>query len=493
MVRGEPREVDREGGLGVKEEAYKEAKRRLFDASAPARARWRRKNRYYYAEIEHFLRQVIPPGQRVLELGCGTGETLAALEPSRGLGIDFSPEMVRIAREAHPGLEFRVDDAETFETAETFDYVVCSDLLSNVWDIQAVLRRARRSAGPHTRLVITNYNVLWEPVLRAGEALGMKMRTGLQNWLSLGDLANLLRLENFEVVKRGFRLLLPRYVPLLAELCNRVLCQLPVLWRLSLVQVVVARPWPSPPAIPREEATVTVLVPCLNERGNIEDAVRRTPAMGRHTEILFVDGGSKDGTIEEVQRVIEQYRGRKEVRLLHQGDGKGKGDAVRKGFAAARGDVLMILDADLTVAPEDLPKFFDALVSGGGEFVNGARLVYPMADRAMPILNLLANKFFGMMFSWTLEQPFKDTLCGTKVLFRRDYERIAAGRGYFGDFDPFGDFDLIFGAARLNLKIVEVPIRYQERTYGVTKISRFRHGWLLLRMSLLALRKLKFA
>ena len=182
----------------------------------------------------------------------------------------------------------------------------------------------------------------------------------------------------------------------------------------------------------------------------------------------------------------------RDVKLIRQGSGVGKGDAVRKGFAAATGDVLMILDADLTVPPEELPKFLKALASGRGEFVHGSRLVYPMEKQAMRFLNTLGNKFFSLAFTWLLDQRFKDTLCGTKVLYRRDYERIAAGRGYFGDFDPFGDFDLIFGAAKLDLKILEIPIRYRERTYGTTQISRFRHGWLLLRMCLFALRRIKF-
>jgi glycosyltransferase involved in cell wall biosynthesis len=172
-------------------------------------------------------------------------------------------------------------------------------------------------------------------------------------------------------------------------------------------------------------------------------------------------------------------------------DGQGKGDAVRKGFASARGDILMILDADLTVPPEDLTKFYLALVEDHGEFINGCRLIYPMEKQAMRLLNFFGNKFFSMMFTWILNQRFKDTLCGTKALFRADYEKIQAGRNYFGDFDPFGDFDLIFGAVKQNLKVVEVPIRYRERTYGQTNISRFRHGWLLLKMTIFAYRKIK--
>jgi glycosyltransferase involved in cell wall biosynthesis len=234
-----------------------------------------------------------------------------------------------------------------------------------------------------------------------------------------------------------------------------------------------------------------VIVPARNERGNIEAAVERTPSMGSSMELVFVEGNSSDGTAEAIERVIAAYPG-KNIRLVRQGNGVGKGDAVRKGFTAATGDVLMILDADLTMPPEDLPKFFRALASGRGEFINGSRLVYPMEKQAMRFLNTLGNKFFSLAFTWLLDQPFKDTLCGTKVLYRRDYERIAAGRSYFGEFDPFGDFDLLFGAAKLDLKIVEIPIRYRERKYGTTQISRFRHGWLLLRMCLFALRRIKF-
>jgi len=240
-----------------------------------------------------------------------------------------------------------------------------------------------------------------------------------------------------------------------------------------------------------EDLSVSVIVPCRNERGNIEDAIRRIPQMGRETEIIFVDGNSTDGTAEEIERKIKEYPERK-IRLLRQGEGVGKGDAVRKGFAAARGDVLVIQDADLTAPPEDLPKFFKALRDGKGEFVNGSRLVYPMEKEAMRFLNLLGNKFFGTLFSWLLGQRFRDTLCGTKMLCREDYELIAANRSYFGDFDPFGDFDLIFGAIKQNLKVVEVPVTYRARTYGATNISRFKHGLLLLKMSWIAFKKIKW-
>jgi glycosyltransferase involved in cell wall biosynthesis len=312
------------------------------------------------------------------------------------------------------------------------------------------------------------------------------MPQGQQNWLSTEDISNLLALSDFEVVKREWRQLLPRRLLGLGYLVNRFIAPIAVIRRACLRNYIVARPLGTRQRLPM---SATVLVPCRNERGNIEAAVQRIPRFCEDIEILFVEGHSQDGTLAEIERVISAYPDL-DIKVLVQ-DGKGKGDAVRKGFANARGEVLMILDADLTMPPEALPKFYDVLVSGKGEFVNGSRLVYPMEQEAMRFLNLLANQVFSWLFSWLLNQRFTDTLCGTKVLTKKHYEQIAANRSYFGDFDPFGDFDLIFGACKLNLKVVEVPITYASRRYGETQISRFRHGLMLLRMVVFAFKKLK--
>jgi len=461
----------------------------FLDAQAAMSDRWRSKNRYYYESIERLVRFHVPSGASVLEIGCGTGDLLSALAPRRGVGLDLSPKTVELARAKYPDLEFIAGDAEELPLEEKFDYVILSDLIGYLVDVQRAFEQLRKVCHPGTRVIITYFNYLWAPILGIGQELGLKRPQPQQNWLALGDIRNLLSLADFQTIRQGYSVLLPVRVPLLSALCNRVLANLPLLRKLDLVELIVARPAPRP--VPEDSLSCSVIVPARNERGNIEKAVERTPSMGRHTELIFVEGNSSDGTAGEIERVIAA-RPEKDVRLVRQGDGVGKGDAVRKGFAAARGDVLMILDADLTVPPEDLPKFFRALASGRGEFINGSRLVYPMDKQAMRFLNTLGNKFFSVAFTWLLGQPFKDTLCGTKVLYRKDYERIAAGRSYFGEFDPFGDFDLIFGAAKLDLSIVDVPIRYRERTYGTTQISRFRHGWLLLRMCLFALRRIKF-
>jgi len=461
------------------------------EALAPETARWRAKNRYFHEEDARYLQFLVRPGLRVLELGCGTGDLLASLAPSRGVGIDFSPKMIERARALHPGLEWIVGDVEDPAVIEgfagqIFDVILLSDTIGALDDIQRAFERLHPLCGPDTRIVVSYYSGMWEPVIRAAERFGLKSPTGAQNWLSTDDICAILALSDFEPIKREWRMLLPKRAFGLGPLINNSIAVLPLIRRLSVRNYLVLR---SQRHQSRGQPTLSVVVPCRNERGNIEAAVTRLPKMAPHQEIIFIEGHSRDQTLEEIHRVIAAYPDH-DIKVAVQ-DGKGKGDAVRKGFDMATGDLLMILDADLTMPPEDLPKFYDVLASGKGEFVNGSRLVYPMEDEAMRFLNLLANRAFALIFTYLLNQRLTDTLCGTKALSRQHYRELVANRAYFGDFDPFGDFDLIFGATKLNLKLVEVPIRYMARTYGETQISRFRHGWLLLRMVVFAFGKLK--
>jgi ubiquinone/menaquinone biosynthesis C-methylase UbiE len=465
----------------------KEKIRKRFDALAEKRQYWKERNRYYYTDQEKYFRFLISSGRSVLELGCGTGDLLNALKPKRGVGIDFSQEMVRIAKKRYTHLEFRTADIESLEGwNETFNTVILADVVGHLMDIEETFRRLHTFCQPDTRLVVSYYNFLWEPILKMGELLGLKMPQQHQNWLSSDDIINLLSLAHFQVVKSELRLLVPKQIPWFSNFINKYIASLPFLRKLCLCQYIVARPVKQKK---KRRFSTTILIPSKNERNNIEPAIKRIPNFGEHQEIIFVDGHSTDGTQEEIKRIIRSHPD-KDIKLILQ-DGNGKGDAVRKGFSVASGDILMILDADLTVPPEDLSKFYKALDEDHGEFVNGCRLVYPMEKQAMRFLNYFGNKFFSMMFTWILNQRFKDTLCGTKALFKKDYEKIQTNRSYFGDFDPFGDFDLIFGAVKQNLKVVEVPIRYRERTYGRTNISRFRHGWLLMKMTVFAYNKIK--
>ncbi len=458
--------------------------------------KWRRRNRYYYEWLDRIYRFVVRPGSRVLHVGCECGDLLAAVEPAYGVGVDADAEAVELAKKRFPHLKFyAADPHELFLDEKSagwrgpFDYVLICNSLGQWRDIQQVLERIRPLTHSGTRVVITYYSYLWEWILRAGSASGIRRPRPYQNWLPPEDIMNLLNLADYDVIRSDSFVLLPKRVPPLTTLCNYMLSLLPGFRYFNLINLVIARP--APVAARNEDLSVSVIVPTRNERGNIADAVSRIPKMGRDTEIIFVDGNSTDGTAEEIERQIKTHPEHK-IKLIHQGDGKGKGDAVRKGFAAASGDVLVIQDGDLTAPPEDLPKFFAALRDGKGEYINGSRLVYPMEKQAMRFLNLLANKFFGSLFTWLLGQRFRDTLCGTKMIRRNDYEVIAANRSYFGEFDPFGDFDLIFGAVKQNLKVAEVPVSYRARTYGATNISRFRHGLLLLRMSWVAFKKIKW-
>ena len=425
---------------------------------------------------------------RILELGCGHGDLLAHLSPAYGVGVDLSAGMIERARQKYPSLHFETGDAYNFESGETFDYIVLSDLVNDLWDVQEVFEVAARYSYAGTRIIANFYSHLWQGPRRVAEGVGVAKPQLAQNWLTAEDVANLLNLAGLEVIRKSAEIMCPFKAIGFESLCNRYLVKIwPFRW-FGLTNFIVARPRPK--AEVRTAPIVSVIVPARNESGNVKEIFDRVPCLGARTELIFVEGHSSDGTYERIAEEIAARPGY-DAHLFQQ-SGKGKGDAVRLGFAEATGDLLMILDADLTVPPEDLPRFYEAWHSRTGEFINGVRLVYPMEKKAMRFFNLLGNKFFGQAFSWLLGQSVKDTLCGTKVLSRKQYEIIAANRAYFGEIDPFGDFDLLFGAARYSLKIVDLPIRYRERKYGETNIQRWKHGWLLLRMVALASRRLRF-
>ena len=455
-----------------------------WDSIARKRDLWQGMGKWYHQRLAEIFRFYVSPNMRVLEIGCADGRLLASLEPAYGMGIDFSTEMVERAKKKHPNLTFIHADAHDLSAIdETFDVIILSDLVNDLWDVQRVFEQVKSICTPRTRIIINFYSRLWQWVLGMAKLFNLATPNLYQNWLTREDVKSLLGLAGFETIRTSQEILFP--LPL-GGLANRFLVRLWPFNHFALSNLMIARPIPQR----AEEPKVSVVIAARNEAGNIKSIFERTPQMGRETEIVFVEGHSKDDTYETIEKEIAAHPSTPSL-LLKQ-PGIGKADAIRTGFEKATGDILMILDADLTVPPEDLPRFYDALISGTGEFINGVRLVYPMEKEAMRTLNFLGNKFFSMAFSWLLGQSIKDTLCGTKVLYKADYELIAANRSYFGDFDPFGDFDLIFGAAKLNLKIIDLPIRYRERTYGSTNISRWRHGVLLLQMVAFAARRIKF-
>jgi SAM-dependent methyltransferase len=458
------------------------AKVREFFVTAPAP---NSAGRHYRSLLARYYNLLIPAGASVLEIGCGSGELLAQLHARRKVGVDLSDRQIELARTRVPEAELHVQAGEKLLLDERFDCIIISDTLNLAADVQRLFEKLHAVAHPDTRLFVNFHNSLWRPLLTLATWLGLKNRQPLSSWLATSDVVNLMQLGGWSPIARQSRVLVPVNLLGLDYLANRWLA--PLMQWFCLTVFIAARPAHTAGAT---KPSVSVIIPARNEAGNIAAAVQRTPDMGAGTELIFVEGHSRDDTWEQIQKVARENPARN-IKIMQQ-TGRGKGDAVRMGFAAATGDILMILDADLTMPPEELPKFYAVLASGQAEFANGVRLVYPMDEKAMQFLNLCANKAFGLIFTWLLGQPVKDTLCGTKVLRRAHYEKIAANRAYFGDFDPFGDFDLLFGAAKLNLRIADVPIRYKERTYGETNIQRWKHGWLLLRMVLFAARKLKF-
>ncbi len=455
-----------------------------WDQVARKRDHWRGMGTWYHRRLNEIYKFLVSPNQRVLEIGCGMGSLISQLKPSHGVGVDFSPEMIARAKQRHPEIEYHQLDAHDLSSlAGTFDVIIFSDTINDLWDVQRALEQVKKFCAPHTRLILNFYSNVWQLPLTIAQSLNLAAPMLSQNWLTPEDVNNMLRLAGFESIRSLSEVLWP--LPL-GGFADRFLVKLWPFRDFALSNFVIARPMPQPV----KEPSVSVVVAARNEAGNIKSIFERLPQMGSKTELIFVEGHSRDNTYETIQDEMPLHPATSS--LLFRQPGIGKADAVRLGFEKASGDILMILDADLTVPPEDLPRFYEAIASGTGEFINGVRLVYPMEKEAMRTLNFIGNKFFSMAFSWMLGQPIKDTLCGTKVMWKKDYEQIAANRSYFGDFDPFGDFDLIFGAAKLNRKIVDLPIRYRERTYGTTNISRWKHGILLFRMVAFAARRIKF-
>src|SRR6266705_6838017 len=474
-------------------EQRRERSRNHLAKIAGRREGWIDRNKYYYELLNRLLRFLVEPQKRVLSVRSGTGNLLTVVQPAEGKGIDICPEIVEIAQQRNPSLEFAVafPDKEEFRTVfkpeEKFDYILFNDIGDTVDDLQA-LRNLKPLCRRHTRILVITYNHLWEPLVTFAEWIGMKVPRTEQNWLSTVDIRNLMKLAGFEALETHWIVLLPKYVPLLSAFLNRFCARLPFFKRFCMTQVVVARALP--PAVPTDELSVSVIVPCKDEKGNVEDAVRRMPQLGSQTEIIFCDDKSTDGTPEEVMRVRSHYP-HQQIHL-EEGPGICKSKNVWTGFNAATGDILMILDADLTTMPEELVYFVDVIASGQAEFVNGSRLVYPVPKGAMNEANMLGNKFFSVAFTYLLGQRVKDTLCGTKVLWRSDWERIKPMLGSWGTEDRWGDYELLFGAAKLNVKILDLPVHYQERIYGSTKMTKvFRHGLIMLKMCWHGFLKLK--
>lgn len=448
------------------------------------------KNKYYHECLSRLYKFIIPDGQRVLELGCGTGKLLASVMPSKGVGIDLSDKMISIARRNYKNLIFQQGNVENIKINDKFDYIILSDLIGILNDIQACLQQIHKVTSEDSRIVISLNNYFWEPLFVLLTKLKIKTPQPKQSWLTVSDIKNLLELTDFEIIKTGNYMIIPFHIPLLSNFLNKYIARIPLINNFCFINYFIIRKKPKYPD--NKEYSVSIILPARNEAGNIETGIKGIPNLGTHTQIIYIEDHSTDNTIEELEKAVNKYKKIKDVKYFVQNKEFGKAAAVRKGFDKATGDILIVFDSDLTTDPQDLPKFYNALKSKKAEFIQGSRLIYPTEKYAMRFLNILGNKFFSWAFSYLLDQTIKDTLCGTKAVFKKDYLKIKKNRSYFGELDPFGDFDLIFGSSKFNLKIMEIPIRYKAREYGRSNISRFRHGWLLLKMTFIAAKKIKF-
>ena len=473
----------------------KESVKKHFNNLASERSIWIKKSIGFYAEDIRAMQEIIPFRSTILEIGCGNGNLIGSLKPSYGVGVDISSKMILEAKKQYNNINFIEADIESDNYLDkidgTFEYIIISDTIGYLNDIENTLEKLHNICNMDTRVIIAYYSPFWEPLLNIAARLRLKMPELPKALLSENDISVLLDSSGFETVKKQKKIIFPFKFMGLGRLLNRYLSCMPILSNLCIRNYVISR---SLNNFSSELPTsASIIIPCRNEKGNIRNAVERLPLFTKDIEIIFVEGNSIDGTWDEVKKVIKDKTYIKKgfkMKAIQQ-KGKGKADAVFQAFSEASKDVLIILDGDLTVSPEDIPKFWKKISSGEAEYINGTRLIYPMEHQAMRFLNYIANKIFSILFTWLLGQRYTDTLCGTKVIRKKHFDKAKIINEDLGDFDPFGDFFIIFGAARLNLKMLEVPIRYRAREYGETQISRFSHGFLLVKMVIFAFFKLK--
>lgn len=364
--------------------------------------------------------------------------------------------------------------------SEIRSIILLNGTLNHSLDIQSLLTGLKCKLSRTSRVVAVAYNPYLRSLYWIANKLGMRKGEEPKTFTTTTDINNIAKISGFEVAKIKQAVYSPFSLLGLGTVVNRVMSVLPILRWLCFTNIIVFRP-----IIPEKtNPSLSILIPARNEEGNIENALKRIPQRDDiDLEIIFVEGNSQDQTWAEIQRVIPLYDSKFKIKAFQQ-SGKGKGDAVRLGFSHASGDLLTILDADLTMPPEQLFQFYEAYCKGLADFVNGSRLVYPMEGEAMRFLNRYGNVFFAKALSFVLGVKVGDSLCGTKLFSRHDYLRMIAWRKDFGDFDPFGDFEILFPASVFALGIVDIPIHYKARTYGSTNISRFQNGWMLLKMTL---------
>src|SRR5262249_18318887 len=347
-------------------------------------------------------------------------------------------------------------------------------------DVQALLASVKCKLGRTSRLIAVVYNPYLRWIYVLASRLGVRKAEQPCTFITVNDLRHLGRLSGFELVSIRNCVHVPLRLFGIGTLANRILPVVPLLRWLAFTCVATFRPISGPGTV--KDPSLSIIVPARNEEGNIEECLRRLPDFsGIPVEVIFVEGNSSDGTWPAIQRVVAESVGsRFRVRGYRQ-TGQGKHDAVRLGIEKATNDLVIILDADLTMPPEMLARFYVAYRDGFADFVNGHRLMYPMEKDAMRFLNWLGNIFFAKLVSRLADVRVGDSLCGTKLLRRADYALIEAWRRNIGIVDPFGDFELLFFASTLRLGIIDVPIRYKARSYGATNIRRFTDGFLLLR------------
>ncbi len=355
--------------------------------------------------------------------------------------------------------------------------IILTDLFEVSTDILELLSMVNKLLGKDGIIVICSINQKWNRILNLFERLNLKDGNQKRLFINSTIVLNIAKVTGLEFVTQRNKQIFPFRMLGLGSLINNILEILffPFSFGIRIYSILNQQEKFNE----EKKYSKSIIIPAKNEEKNLKPLLNQIPELEEDHEIILAIGDSEDKTYEVAKEIKEARCWPFEVKVIKQ-TGKGKANAVWEAVEEASKEVIIILDADISVNPETIVQFNSVIDTGKASFVNGTRLIYGMESGAMRIVNNLGNRIFQYIVSIIIGQKITDSLCGTKVFFRKDFNKIKLWKELVQMKDPFGDFDMIFTAGYFGLKILEIPVRYQARVYGVTQIKRFRDGYKLI-------------
>lgn len=356
-----------------------------------------------------------------------------------------------------------------------YDCIVLSDMFEVNDDILGLLKLLKKNLNNDGTILLTSITPIWDGVLSILEMLNLKNKSKKRSYIHLNKLSAVLDTINFQITGKRTRQYFPFKLFYFGNIINNFLEIILYFFNFGIRSYFTIKEIED--TAEKDVLSKTIIVPAKNEEGNLNELINRIPYLGNNVEVIISCGISNDNTLGMAKSLKSDNF---IIKVIEQ-TSKGKANAVWEACEQSSNDLIAILDADLSVDPEELSSFFELIETKKCDFVNGTRLIYSMEKGSMRFINNFGNRLFQYVVSKIIRLPLTDSLCGTKVFKKNLYEKIKKWQSVVKIKDPFGDFDLLFAAAYSSQKIVEYPIHYRARKYGTTQIRRFKDGFKLIK------------